>query len=231
MRTLFITVCVLALHACASQAPVVQAPINLDVGFLDPSQSNKEPYDLHRQVFLNFRLTPGALAGGVMTEGQQSTFVEPGDPLTVDMDHLQRLIEPYAGSMVDTRVNKDVVVEPADTRFARVGVFAYDPLTQKSLGPSGFNVLESDAEELFLVYFDRPAAITGSYQEGEILIEYHINTDRAGFAWLKVIKLEPSLMVVANHSYTGSEFIALPGVQVDEEEDGQNQLVIVSSLP
>lgn len=77
---------------------------------------------------------------------------------------------------------------PADTRLARL---TPDALQRNGINPVG-TVEWSDANAhrpLMLVYFDRPARITGSYLRGGETTRYDIRVVAAGYVWIAGIRV------------------------------------------
>ncbi len=209
MKLFYLALFLLVMQACSSAPVPPTPPIHIDVGYFDKESTALPVDNLPKQVFLNFRLIPGALVGELSSKGQQSTFVDTEGPLTIYPDHLQRLIESYAAPLVDTPMHAAITTEPPDARLLRVGVFAYDPDTSSPFGLTIFDAPEKAVQELFLVYFDRPTKLTGSYEKDGVLIEYHVRSEEEGFTWLKFVRLEPDLMMVTNHTFAGDEFLSI----------------------
>ena len=207
MRPFYTLLALLVLNGCGLTPQHHESEFTLGIEYLDEERQGVYRDDLPTQIFVNFPVIPGAIVGAVLTEGQYSTFAYIGKTFTIDSKELLESVEPYATPLLATPYNVDTVVRPQSTKLLRVGTFAYDALSGEFLGATGLTLPGSDIHQLFLVYFDRPASLTGSFIDGEYAVEYDVHIDHAGFSWLKAVKEESSLLRVTEHKLTGNEII------------------------
>ncbi len=67
----------------------------------------------------------------------------------------------------------------------------------------------SELRQLFLVYFDRPASLTGTSRGRDSIIEYDIHIDSAGFSLLKVEKVGANRTKISAYKARNVESITI----------------------
>lgn len=161
--------------------------LTLSIHYVDDNNQLYNDDALPDLIYLQFPLIPGAVIGDVLTEAKYSTFASIGQDLTLDLKSIRDSFQPYATPLLATDYNTGLNMNPADTRLLRVGTFAYSPGSGEMLGATGLGIVASqEIQQLILVYFDRPASLTGSVRENDILFEYDIHLNYSGFFLVKV---------------------------------------------
>jgi hypothetical protein len=135
------------------------------------------------------RAVPGAIMG-IPTGEIQSQPISSSGMLSLDVAQLGKFYAAAADTLHPGPATTGLTVEPADTRFARVGTFiAYksSPRRPSMVGFSGANT----AGYVILVYFDRPCAMTGTVTAypGDPYFSayaYDVTIGEAGFHWLSM---------------------------------------------
>lgn len=216
-KFILLTVLVI-LCGCSGQSTKNNPPILLGVQYVDDDNNIIQRDDLPKQIFINFPIIPGAVAGKVLTSGQYSTFAYVGEKFSIDVNELRSNVEPYATPLLATEFNSNITLTPKDTKLLRLGTFAYNPVSSEFLGPTGLMSFQSGGLQLFLVYFDRPASFTGFVKEGDIDIEYNIHLDKAGFSWLRAVKVSESKIIISKHDFQGDEVIMIKPEPKKENE-------------
>ena len=196
MRTLIIAIAFLGITGCAmtpAHDGVSSTGLHSVVVSVDYVDNNNQPYhseSLPDLVYIQFPVIPGAIVGEVLTEAVYSTFASIGKNLTIYFDMVGPNFTPYATPLLATNYNSGLSITPLQTNILRIGTFAYSPQTGELLGPTGLGIVGSkDISQLILVYFDRPASLTGTSRGRDSIIEYDIHIDSAGFSLLKVEKV------------------------------------------
>jgi hypothetical protein len=180
---------------------------------VDYVDNSNQPYDsesLPDLVYIQFPVIPGAIIGEVLTDAVFSTFALIGKNLTIDFDMVGPNIIPYATPMLATNYNSGLSITPLQTSILRVGTFAYSTQTGELLGLTGLGIIGSkDISQLILVYFDRPASLTGTSRVRGSIIEYDIDIDSAGFSLLKVEEIEANRKKISAYKARNLESITI----------------------
>lgn len=122
-------------------------------------------------------------------------------PLTEVAGELRKMSQAFDAS------ETALLMEPEDTRFARINSYAVREFDGELLGRASWNDLETRSE-LILVYFDRACRMLGSVFHGEDELRVDLQIPAAGLYWLRkhrtlfgttrlLITQEPKYLVLA----------------------------------
>jgi hypothetical protein len=166
---------VFALPACTPPEPTHNADwvIRSRVVFLSEDlQSEREPVPL--DVFrLWFPLTSGDFYGSVTSGSFLDVTVNPDYTFELDLNNGH---DALLKSLLKTRFSvAGMRIDPPEARIARISTFALEADGIDPIGTTEW--LDADSrEKLMLVYFDRPARITGP--------NYDIAVTQPGYVWI-----------------------------------------------
>jgi hypothetical protein len=155
--------------------------LHSQIEFLSPDlQVARDP--LPRSAF---RLFFPYIAGDLYGPATTGDFIHPviSADLKFEID-FGRVQQDLARSLQPTEFSLDYLkIEPPDARIARLAPLA--------LQPDGIELVAAtdwvDAithERLMLVYFDRPARITGALVRDDYTIRYNVRATTAGYIWI-----------------------------------------------
>lgn len=203
-------------------------PLLLATGLASCGQNNTEVHAgwvLHTQVkFLapdfqvpsdplprsSYRLFFPYIAGDLYGPATTGDFLHPtvNADLTFDIDFgraqqdLTRELQPTEFSL------EYLKIDPANARIAR--------LTPLALQPDGIDQVASadwiDAathERLMLVYFDRPARITGALSLKDYTVRYNVRAARAGYIWIGRHRTDEGELMYTEIEQPQSVYLAL----------------------
>jgi len=136
-------------------------------------------------ILLELKLVPGSIVGRPVTAPILSRVVNDGKADVVDLELLASEIAPFAAALSAEGATSGLQVHPSDTKFARIGTFAYEPGTRNTLS-AGFKSPEG-VSDLVLVYFDRPCELKGASKDrAGRSVEIEATIRVPGFHWLLV---------------------------------------------
>ena len=196
----------ISMVGCAGNSGIVSAKdapgikiLTLTAKYVDQDFKPTERPDEPKEIYLEMPLIPGALSGSVLTESIININAQIGEAFTIDLSDYQEIIDQYATPLLHTNFTRGITIKPASRRLVRIGTFAYHPHTHQFLGPTGLRDLKTpDQIQLFLMYFDGPAVITGTGQENKTTISYNIEVKNKGYIWLEVDRTGKNSLVVTN---------------------------------
>jgi len=111
--------------------------------------------------------------------------VNDGKADVIELELLASEIARFASALSAEGATSGLQVHPSDTKFARIGTFAYEPGTRKTLS-AGFKN-PGGVDDLVLVYFDRPCELRGASKDrAGRTVEIEATIRVPGFHWLLV---------------------------------------------
>jgi len=138
-----------------------------------------------RDVTLKFSLIPGSIFGAPSTGDVLIERTQVGNTFNLDLrrlgDSAARLASPLNPRMAEA----GMVIEPRNTRLARVGTFVFDTQTDQS-SAAGMFIEPGTRDALALVYFDEPCRIAGLMRMGEIEARHDIVIPGRGLHWIGI---------------------------------------------
>ena len=195
MRLIFIIV-VLVLSSCSVNQFNDYAlktgleKIQLGVIFIDSNKQKITADSLPESTYITFPVIPGGITGQVLTDSMYTVKVLTDSKFSLDLAAISKNILPYAVPMFSTSYNQDVVIIPKETKLLRIGTFAHSTKTYEQIGATGIaSVGQNEITQMMLVYFDRPARVSGLNNEEGIKIEYDVMITQPGFVFLQVIEI------------------------------------------
>lgn len=213
VRALAVTVIGLAVGACAGPGPQpvtrdgeVVYPLSYGFYTLRPPSFRMEPVAGPRpesDLVLVFSTVPGAINGTPSGGPLRSIPAAPGS--TFELSLPARLPE-----RATRFASRALEIDPGDTRVARLGTFHEYPEYGMFRGGGGFIERQSGAP-LLLVYFSKPASLSGVIDDPGGTYQYQVTVERAGWCWLVARKRGNDRFEVRR--YTGAldaiEFVVL----------------------
>lgn len=136
---------------------------------------------LEADIRLQFQLIPGNLFGSVQKELLIDQPVDSTNKATVVFE-----TNIFTDSSMPENLNADAVrdgwiVDPADTRFGRLGAFAKDSFGN-SIPTEGYVLYDEASDRVFTIaYFDQAASLTASYTTDDGVIEVNAQVPGSGF--------------------------------------------------
>lgn len=94
--------------------------------------------------------------------------------------------------------SKLLLIEPADTRIARLATFHHYPEYGRFRGGGGFVDADS-GDPLVLVYFSQPARVHGATRDPTGRYVYDVSVDAAGWSWLIMRRHGADTFLVSNY--------------------------------
>ena len=175
-RSLFTVLsCCLLMAACGqSDPPPAPTPNRADwviESRIVFGRGNPLPLESFR---LSVPFRTGSIYGNPTSGSYPEAVVLPDYRFEIDLNQGHNLL---LSSLVETHfVSNDLRVEPSDTRIARISPALTDPDEDSSLGITNWVDPETD-HTLMLLYFDRPARVTGN--------RYDIEVTEPGYVWVE----------------------------------------------
>lgn len=136
-----------------------------------------------------FPVITGAVWGPPDTEPLVFAPAPFGATMTLPLKELEQKIRPIASPATPQSLEAGLVVQPEDTRLARVGTFFADKEQERYVFGAGF-VDENTGDFLVLVYFDRPCTLSGTVTGQELPTHYQVQVPAAGLHWLRTRKID-----------------------------------------
>ena len=157
--------------------------------YFDEDQNSISSEYLPETILFKIRLIPGSTFGKVTAPPITSIPVRIGETATLDLEVIRRKVERSAAALTREASSGGLSIVPSETRIARLGTFAYGAESARGMA-SGFRT--ERGERLYVVYFDRPCALTGVRHERGITATYDVKVSTPGFNWLKVAQETPT---------------------------------------
>lgn len=186
VHPLAVSVIGLVVAACAGPGPqpvtrdgAVVYPLSYGFYTLAPPSFRLEPVARpgpESDLVLVFSTVPGAINGTPSGGPLREIPVQPGS--TFELPLPARLPE-----RATRFASRSLEIEPADTRVARLGTFHEYPEYGMFRGGGGFIERQSGAP-LLLVYFSKPASLSGVIDDPGGVYQYEVTVERAGWCWL-----------------------------------------------
>jgi len=124
---------------------------------------------------LIFPLIPGNLYGRVNEQALIDVQVDSTNmtELVFDENIFTELSQPQILNLdvfdPESTIDFGLTIEPADTKFGRLGTFVWDETGQQVPTTAGFGLYDDLSDKVFyIVYFDQPATIRGSVTSPEV---------------------------------------------------------------
>jgi hypothetical protein len=133
----------------------------------------------------SFRLFFPYIAGDLYGPATTGDFIRPiiNADLTFDID-FGRGQQDLTGSLQPTEFSLDYLkIDPPDARIARLAPLALQPDGIEQVATTDW-IDGSTHERLMLVYFDRPARITGVLVRDDYTIRYNVRASGPGYVWI-----------------------------------------------
>jgi hypothetical protein len=194
-RRLLIALCgtLMLLAACEPETP----PVENDPQWVIRSRVSFVGSDLATPrdalPLSSFRLTFPYVAGDLYGAPSIADFIHPkiNPDYSFEID-LNRTQADLVRSLQPTEFNEEYLrIDPADARIAR--------LTPQALQADGIEQVAATDwvdrrthQPLMLVYFDRPARITGAVTRNGHTTRYNVRASKAGYVWIGVVQNEDS---------------------------------------
>ncbi len=157
--------------------------------YFDKDQNRIGGEFLPETILFKIRLIPGSTFGEVTAPPITSIPVRIGETATLDLEAIRREVERSAAALTREASSGGLSIVPSETRIARLGTFAYGAESARGMA-SGFRT--ERGERLYVVYFDRPCALTGVRHERGTTATYDVKVSISGFNWLKVAQETPT---------------------------------------
>ncbi|MFK7731904.1 MAG: hypothetical protein AB8B48_09845 [Pseudomonadales bacterium] len=119
--------------------------------------------------------TPNVESSWSATPDEKGTFVFPLADIAAELEKM---------SLAFDASETALLLEPEDTRFARISSFAVREFDGELLGRASWNDPQSHSE-LILVYFDRACRMLGSVFYGEDEVRVDLQIPAPGLYWLR----------------------------------------------
>ena len=132
-----------------------------------------------------YRLFFPYIAGDLYGPATTGDFIHPvvHDDLTFEID-FGRVQQDLSRSLEPTEFSLDYLkIDPPDARIARLAPLALQPDGIEQVATTDW-MDASTHERLMLVYFDRPARITGVLARDDYTIRYNIRATQPGYIWI-----------------------------------------------
>lgn len=138
-----------------------------------------------------FPVITGAVWGAPDTEPLVFAPAPFGGTMTVPLKELEQKIQPMASPATPESLKAGLLVQPEDTRLARVGTFFADKEQERYVFGAGF-IDQASGDFLVLVYVDRPCTLSGTVSVQELPTQYHVQIPTPGMHWLRHRKVDNS---------------------------------------
>ncbi len=176
--------------------------VELGIVFIDQNKRQIYSEYLPKKAYISFPVIPGGITGNVLTDSMYGAVVSTDRKFLLDLEAIRENTLQFAVPMLTTPYSHNLSIVPKETRLLRLGTFAYDIDTLQQLGPTGLGaVIEDKLIQYVLVYFDRPSKVSGSNFEGDVIVEYDVVVEQAGFVFLEVKEVdEKHLKIIHSES-------------------------------
>lgn len=162
-------------------------PDEKDIDFLLNNNHYSHDYQkltgvrVNQPVTLFFPVISGAIFGRPGNNLMQVVTTKPGDSFYLSLPgnaigHADFLLQP------------ELVIIPADTKLLRLGTFHMYPDYQDKIGSGAF-IDRTNSDALALVYFSKPASISGIIYDNKDSYEHEITITNPGWNWIKISQL------------------------------------------
>jgi hypothetical protein len=184
------------LFSCATppppSSPSTQSYYQIEMAYHFYSNEQRINVDPARKNGLQFLfpIIPGKIFGTPINKYAAIT------PVTKEGSFLFRVpenMDKEAQQVPPSVINKGVNIQPIDTKILRLGTFHYLNTYGNRLGGGGF-AIKNKKQFLILVYFSKPAEITGTIslpQNNETTI-HNISVNSKGWHWLVSEEISPN---------------------------------------
>jgi hypothetical protein len=143
-------------------------------------QVAREPLP-HEGFRLFFPFIAGDLYGPATTGDFIHPTLNPDYSFEIDFGRVQ---QDLARSLQPTEFSLDYLkIDPPDARIARLAPLALQPDGIEQVAVADW-INADTRERLMLVYFDRPARITGALVRDDYTIRYNVRATAAGYLWI-----------------------------------------------
>ena len=220
---------VFALQGCVSSPKATDDGTNampikniaLKLQYIDADYQPIKNVLFPHKVTLEMPLIPGAVFGKVLTKPIISTVVSEGSYTTINLAAYEQTMAKYATPLLNTPFNAGLEIEPKATKLIRVGTFAYNAATGKGIGGTGLASASDDGSyqyQLILMYFDRPAVVSGVVLDCKTKIAIHVEAKQQGFIWIKAEKINSYTYAVSNESNDGNVLLTVHGIIKNKQQ-------------
>lgn len=156
---------------------------------------------------LELGVIPGSIFGGASIAPRWFEVITNSKSVIVPLNEYKDKISKYSRILRDDQVNADLMVSPKETKFARISTMGINARQNKY--ESG-GIVDPEGNSLILIYFDRPAHITGKSYIGSKPVIHDIQVTSEGFYWIKYISgLEEDTMTTINSSIKAEFLIGI----------------------
>lgn len=209
----------LFLVACEAQNPPPEYHpdwvIHSKVEFLTTDLASSRPALPVSAFRLTFPYVSGDLYGSPTIGALSHPAVGPDYSFAIDLnrtrDDLVRSLQPTEF------VLDDMTIDPPDARIARLTPQALQADGIEQVGTTDW-VDPASKERLMLVYFDRPARITGAVTHNGYTVSYNIRAGQAGYVWVGSVKIDDHELMYTDVPRPANLILALTPKDTDEGE-------------
>jgi hypothetical protein len=183
-RALLVVIAAVSLAGCGQGGPGTHRGgwvLHSRIQFFSPDlQVAREP-----QPRSSFRLFFPYIAGDLYGPATTGDFIHPviNADYTFEID-FGRVQQDLMRSLQPTEFSLDYLkIDPPNARIARLAPLALQPDGIEQVATTDW-IDASTHERLMLVYFDRPARITGALARNDYTIRYNVRATEAGYIWI-----------------------------------------------
>jgi hypothetical protein len=161
--------------------------LNFRPTYFDKDQNPLRSGSLPRTVLFRVPLIAGDISGTITNPPVVSLTAQIGEVAKLELEQIRMKVDQFATTLTRRASDTGLVIDPRETRIARLATAVYDKETGKSIGGTVFRGDKLD-ENILVVYFDRPCELTGKrkVRDGEVI--YNVKVGNAGFHLLKNVK-------------------------------------------
>jgi len=142
---------------------------------------------LPRTVLFQVPLIAGDISGTITSPPAVSLTAQIGEIAKLELGQIRKTVDQFATTLTRRASDTGLVIDPRETRIARLATAVYDKETGKSIGGTVFRGGKLD-ENILVVYFDRPCELTGKRKVRDSEVIYNVKVGNAGFHLLKNVK-------------------------------------------
>jgi hypothetical protein len=209
-----------ALSGCSQRdsAPHQSWVLHARIQFFGPDlQGGPEPLPSNTYR-LFFPYICGDLYGPATTGDFIHPVIQPDNTFEIDFGRVQ---QDLTRSLEPTEFSLDYLkIDPANARIARLAPLALQPDGIEQVATTEW-IDASTHERLMLVYFDRPARITGALIRNDYTILYNVRATAAGYIWVARRKTDDGEQMYTEVEKPEAVILALIGL----EKGGSPQLM------
>lgn len=189
---LFLTACVTNPNNNFTMSNTGLVAIKTSVHFLASDRTYLPKKYFTKSVLVYMPYIPGAIFGNPGFKPIYAEILPKNLSISLDLTKLIPALNADARPLSRLWLQQGISVYPEKTKLARIGTFAFDMITKKSIGGVGF-LDPVSKESLILVYVDRACKITGRFTVAGATYEHNIDFPGSGFHFIRVNIIQPQL--------------------------------------